>query len=302
MNVLQLATVDNGGSTWFLKDALERWTECQCRSVRTYQGGCEYPLDILQPTAEEIRQLWDWADVVHLHDEAGALIRENDLDPKPTVITYHGSRYRSAPTQFNALCAKRGWLVTVSTLDLTRWGGRWLPTPRRDLGRFWNPARKWNLIHAPTNRDKKRTNELIEAMGGHVPFTLVEGQTYARCLKKKAKAHALMDGWHYGYGNNSIEAWAFGMPTVSGAYGWLQRMMVDEWGYLPFALADEISMADVIERLRRDVGFYSEVQDRCRGHFMRFHHSPRVAEALVVLYREALDTFAEGQEGQESDE
>ena len=43
MNVLQLATVDNGGATWFYRDALLEHTDHDCRAVRTYQGPLDYP-------------------------------------------------------------------------------------------------------------------------------------------------------------------------------------------------------------------------------------------------------------------
>ena len=85
MKILQLATVDNGGATWFYRDAILSHTKHECRAIRTYQGWLDYPGDIVKPEADRIRHWYDWADVVHLHDEAGALVQ--DFKPKPTVIS-----------------------------------------------------------------------------------------------------------------------------------------------------------------------------------------------------------------------
>ena len=287
MNILQLATVDNGGGAWFLKDALDRHTDHECRAVRMYQSKLRYPHDILAPLQSEINELYDWADVVHLHDESGGLIfAQWQKRPKPVVITYHGSRYRRLHEAQNEVCKARGWRVTVSTLDLTAWGAEWLPTPRRDLYKFWNPGQKFTVVHAPTDRKRKRTDEVVEALPD---VALVEGQTYADCLVEKAKAHVLVDGWLYGYGNNSTEAWAFGMPSVCGAIPVVRELMLDAWGYLPFAEATVENLGNVVEELRLDALFYNEVQDRGREHFMRYHHAPAVAARLLDLYERVMD-------------
>ena len=95
MNILQLATVDNGGSTYFMRDALRQYTEHECKSARMYQSQYRYPQDIVRPTQKEINELYRWADVVHLHDESGGLIfGQWKKRPKPVVVTYHGTRYR----------------------------------------------------------------------------------------------------------------------------------------------------------------------------------------------------------------
>jgi glycosyltransferase involved in cell wall biosynthesis len=284
VNILQIATVDNGGGTYFLRDALIRWTPHKCKAIRTYQSRYEYPADVIG--TEYLPELYDWADVIHLHDEAGALIQR--FAPKPTVITYHGTRFREHGDQFMARCERRGWLPTVSTLDLTSWGAEWLPTPRRDLNRFWHPAKKFVVIHAPTNRERKLTDQVLEALQGF-HLTLVENQTYAKCLGKKANAHVLVDGWHYGYGNNSIEAWAFGMPSIAAALPSVRDRMLEEWGYLPFTETDVVGLPYVIERMMRSKEFYAQEQEQGREHFMTYHHAPKVAERLVGFYERVLD-------------
>lgn len=288
MNVLQLATVDNGGGAWFLKDALDRHTNHECRAVRMYQSKLRYPYDILAPTQGEINDLYAWADMIHVHDDAGGLIiNQWTDDPKPVVITYHGTRYRRFWQQFNAKCEHRGWKVTCSTIDLTWRGAEWLPTPRRDLSRFWNPAEQFTVVHAPTDRKRKRTDEVLAALVG-TEVALIEGETYAQCMSEKARGRILVDGW-LGYGNNTIEAWALGMPSVCGVTSEVGGMMRDAWGYLPFADTAVEGLDFMIQELRLDPLLYCEIQDRGRAHFMRYHHAPAVATKLTKLYEEVLD-------------
>ena len=289
MNILQLATVDNGGGAWFVKDALDRHTDYECRAVRMYQSKLRYPYDILAPTQAEIGELYRWADLVHVHDDAGGLIVNQWFkNQKPVVVTYHGSRYRQHWQQYNEKCKERGWKVTCSTIDLTWRGAEWLPTPRRDLYKSWNPSQGFTVVQAPTDRKRKRTDEVVEALE-HETLMVIEGQTYARCLQKKARGHVLVDGWLYGYGNNSIEAWAFGIPSVCGVIPEVRRMMLDAWGYLPFADTTLEGLRDTILELRHDPEFYAEVEAYGRDHFMRYHHAPAVAARLVDLYERVME-------------
>lgn len=294
MKILQLATVDHGGATYFLRDALLQHTEHECRAVRTYNGGLRYPHDLIldpEQDAEELAGLYDWAEVVHLHDEAGALVQE--FAPKPTIVTYHGSRYRQHHEQLHPRAVRRGWLVTVSTLDLAEWGGEWLPTPRRDVAGDWRPVERFVVVHAPTDRERKRTELILEALS-LFPVQLIEGQPYRKCLQKKAKGRLLVDGW-LGYGNNAVEAWALGMPVASGAPMDLEERMVSAWGYLPFVLLvpDAEAIAEVVAGLLHQPT-YEYWQDVGRHHYERFHHPARVAERLVGFYEQVLDKQTEG--------
>ena len=290
VKILQLATVDNGGATWFYKDALDQHTSHDTRAVRTYQGWLAYPGDVINPEPDVLQGLYDWADVVHLHDEAGALVQE--FKPKPTVITYHGSRYRSAPEQYNQRCEKRGWLVTVSTLDLTEWGGRWIPTPRRDVADDYKPARRFVVVHAPTNRERKKSDLIIEAVRADrgCRLQLIENTPYRRCMQRKAKGRVLVDGW-LGYGSNAVEAWALGMPVISGASYDLQNRMREAWGYVPFMEChpSRRGLWRALESIKNNDRQYRRFQNVGRSHYLAYHHPYHVAQRLVKLYEEAME-------------
>jgi len=290
MRILQLATVDNGGATWFYKDALDQHSGHECRAIRTHQGWLDYPHDMVTDDAEEIEHWYDWADVIHLHDEAGALIQ--DFRPKPTVMTYHGTRYRSAPDQYNDRCAERGWLLTVSTLDLAEWGGQWLPTPRRDVSEDYSPARVFVVVHAPTSRDRKKTAVVVDSVRAArgSKLRLIENTPYRKCMQRKAVGRVLVDGW-LGYGSNAVEAWALGMPVISGAPSTLQDRMIEAWGYVPFMCVypGRRGLARAIETLKHQPRLYAHFRNKGRSHYLAYHHPYHVAHRMVKLYEQALE-------------
>lgn len=298
MKILQIAIADNGGATWWFKAAIERYTRHKVRAVRMVQNYLDYPSDILAPSAEELAKLWDWADVVHIRDGLPALARE--LPDKPTVITYHGNFYRRNYSIYHKRCAAKGRVVTVSTIDLTTYhdeAPEWLPQPREDLSKLWDPhPHKFIVVHAPTNPATKSTTEITEAIKGlrGVNLELIQQATYAECMERKAKGHVLIDQFRYGYGNNAVEAWALGIPTVGGFWGKLwHRALLRYCDELPFALAKGTveGIRETIVRLQDDPAFYAETQERGRAFFFRYHHAPVVARRAVELYEQALDSF-----------
>jgi hypothetical protein len=296
VNILQLAHADNGGATWWFKEAIERHTEHKVRAVRMVQNYLDYPCDLLGSSKEVLAELWGWADVIHIHD--GAMHYMPPVEPKPTVITYHGNFYRRNHGVYHRRAKASKWVVTVSTLDLTTYHDdhpEWLPNPREDMGLLWNPHhRKFLIIHAPTNPATKSTAEVQEAVKGliGVKLDLVQQVTYAQCIQRKARGHLLVDQFRYGYGNNAMEAWALGMPAIGGFWGSLwHRTILAYAGYLPFALAEGTveSIRETIIRLQDDPAFYCEIQDQGRQFFFAYHHAPVVARRAVEFYEQARD-------------
>jgi len=293
VNILLLAIADNGGGTYFLSRAINEHTEHHARAVRWTQNYLNYPYDLLHPAPDTLRELWAWADVIHIRDAATYL--PAGLPRKPTVITYTGNFYRKNHTEYHRRARQAGAVVTVSTPDLLAYDQDrpvWLPNPRDDMAHL--RARGGDdclVIHAPTVRADKGTPTVLDALSAlpGVTLQLIEGLPYDECLRLKATGRILIDQFKYGYGNNAIESWAIGMPVISGA---LPQYMGEHeaLGPLPFVAVsenvDEIRAA--VEHLRTDRRFYREMMLRGRDHFFRYHHAPVVAARAVEFYREAL--------------
>lgn len=295
MNILQLSNADNGGATWWLKQALDRYTEHKCRAVRMVQNYLNYPYDILTPGAERLRALWGWADVIHIRD--GAQFMPKGLPPKPTVITYHGNFYRRNHIVYHRRSRALKRIITVSTVDLTTYHlsdtPGWLPQPREDMAHLWKPSAKgFIVIHAPTIREDKGTETVLLAVRANLD--LIEKVTYARCLERKARGHVLIDQFAYGYGNNAIEAWAMGMPVIGGFKNEIFHRALSKWaGELPFLLANETEkdIRLAVARLQDDPACYAEYQERGRDYFFAHHHAPVVAKRAVEFYERALEAI-----------
>lgn len=299
MKVLILGYADNGGATWFISQAVNRYTDHVARGVRMVQNYLDYPHDILKPDARRLRDRWAWADVIHVRDSA--FFMPDGLPPKPTVITYTGKFYRRNYAEYHRRCRERHWVPTCSTIDMRAYyptdPPAWLPNPREDMiDRARPDPDRFVVVHAPTMRERKGTATIIKAVAGldGVELELIEHITYAECLKRKARGHVVVDQFRMGYGNNAIEGWALGLPAIGGVmaekYG---RPLLDQAGYLPYVKASETveSIGRWLARLRDDREFYRQARERGRAYFFQYHHAPVVARRAVELYERARQIF-----------
>jgi hypothetical protein len=291
MRILILAEWDFADCGYFLSQAINRHTGNFARSVRLHPSVLDFPHDIQAPSDDELRDLWDWADVIHIHDDYRNL--PPDLPDKPTVVTYHGSLYRADPGEYNARDAGRGWLQTVATLDLEMFGPRWLPDTRPSLARYIDRSPTFKVCHAPTKRKLKGTDFVIRACRRTFGFDLIENVSWEETLTRKGKCWLTIDQFRLGYGCNAIEAWMMGQPVVAGAPKEILDKIARTAGYLPFVHVDEAAapIRAMIERLRDDGAFYAEAQRLGSTYVSRFHSMPVVANKALEFYREAMETF-----------
>lgn len=303
MNVLQLSNADNGGATWWLKQALEKYTDYKCRAVRMIQNYLDYPFDILAPSPERLAALWRWADVIHVRDGLPNALPPG-LPRKPTVITFHGNFYRRNHLKYHEwFGARKKWVISVSTVDLTAYHPTetpaWLPQPREDMADLWKPdGGTFTVVHAPTIPEDKGTDTVTRAVRAMkaVRLELIQKVSYAECVERKARGHLLVDQFTFGYGNNAIEAWAMGMPSVGGYEAERYRQAIlNHCGYVPVLLANE-SVASIklaVARLQDDPTLYRQYRERGRQYFFENHHAPVVAQKAVALYERAKAVFNE---------
>jgi len=297
MKILLGGTSDNGGGSWFLAQAINRYTKHQARAVRSYQSYLAYPYDALNPTAGEMDSLIGWADVVHMRD---ALPKSSvGLRGKAVVITYTGRVFRkcSGPVY---RAHRLGYKICVSTPDMMAFcpdvKPTWLPNPREDLAHLWKPRRNSFAVQAPTSRQGKQTAIVRRAARkARLPLRIVEKMSYAKCLAQKAQCRVTVDQIKYGFGNNAIEGWALGMPVISGfstplAQQYREAILMQVGGELPFieVIATPDSVAEALLQLRKDKEFYHAWRLRGREYFFRYHHMPVVAKKAIGIYQQVL--------------
>lgn len=298
MKILCISNADNGGNAYFTAEAVNRYTEHEARAVRLMQNWIAYPYDLLNPGNAEIARLVRWADVVHGRDH----YPEGIPSSKPVVMTYSGMSFRLKPGKFATVCRQRGWLLTVSTIDLTRVRldepPLWIPNPREEMEAPRDRMRRsFTYAHAPTMRHRKGT-EIVEAAAEMIEVALevIERTPYAECLARKARCHALVDQFTYCYGNNATEMWAMGKPVISNASekAWMDAILEVNDREVPFLRAEpEVSdLAEKMALLRDSKKARRLWIERGRDYFFRFHHAPKVAERAIEMYERAREMKA----------
>lgn len=290
MNILQLCQWDFAGCGYLLSEAINEHTEHHSRHIRVESSRLEYPYDVLNPTSQQIQVLCNWADVFHIHD---AFVRLPGRFKKPTVITYHGSRYRKAVQKHHERLRRYGWVGTVATPDLTVYGLPWLPDCRPDLSEYVNRTPNFSIAHSPTKRKTKGTEQIERGLQGVYELDVIEGVTWAQCLKRRGRAHLTIDQFRAGYGCSAVEAWAMGQPVVSGGIPQVIDAIRRCVGYVPFYYCPENSTE--IRESVRDLYYHADVYKQTVDAGMKCwkeNHSPKaVAEKAIQFYNTAMNTY-----------
>jgi hypothetical protein len=293
---------DTGGQGVRIKQAFDRhapgWEVRAMHSKDTY---IRYPTDLYWDKQEAVR-LYEWADVVHHKNRLDAYAWFDGGQRKPTIIHHQGTRLRTNAAAVFREGRSIGAVQLVSTVDLQTCApsAGWLPSPypldeiaayRRDRAN-----RRVRIVHSPTNRRAKGTPDILKALDQlsrrfSIEVDLVENVPWKVCLSRKGRADIFIDQLTLGYGNNAIEAWAMGVPVVSGVEDPVVRdHMLATWGELPFVEATRDTLVDVLAPLIRSAELREEWGARGRAHVEKYHEEAAVVARLQDIYRSAKRT------------
>ncbi|MGQ0722961.1 MAG: hypothetical protein ACT4PE_15535 [Candidatus Eiseniibacteriota bacterium] len=162
------------------------------------------------------------------------------------------------------------------------------------------PLDRLRICHAPRNRHVKGTDRLIAAVERirsqvEVEFDLIEGVTHVEAVQRKRGANLSVDQigantTATGYGMNSLEALAMGIPCLS-------TIPPDYGAYLgshPFLVAREDALEEQLLAVARDLPSLAERSRRGREWVERVHSADRIVEGIYDRYRELGWMDAEG--------
>jgi glycosyltransferase involved in cell wall biosynthesis len=293
----------NGGVPCFIADAFRDDPDWDVRSLVSATNYIGYPKD-LDWTRDNIVEHWSKADVVHIHHNyrsVDKIMREvRHLAPKPYVIEYHGSSFRDDPETHLREFRRRGQVALVSTLDLFLLAPdelEWLPqlqnVERLRAMRTERDDGKVLIAHAPTNRQVKSTEKLLEAVdrlkaeGYPVELDLIEHRPWTECLERKARADIYFDQVILGYGCNALEAWGMGIPVIAGAADETLDEMERRFGQLPFYHATEDTIYDALKELVESPKLRAKYGKIGHDYVRKYHDEPVVVEQLKGLYLRA---------------
>jgi hypothetical protein len=292
VNVLHLhPETDTGGQSMAAKRVLEAAGD----SVRVF-------VHHQHPFGYELAELWDddairesyrWADVVVVHNDP--TVFEKGLHDN-VIVHHHGSRFRRNPGPLFEQGEAIGARQVVSTIDLllsvphgkhAEWFPQVVDTTLMAQMRaeHWTPHERLRVTHAPTNRAIKGTRYVKKAMR-RIPeadFLLISRQQWATCLRLKASSDIFVDQLLLGYGNNAIEAWAMGLPVLSGATPDIIERMKREYP-LPFFQTNPDRLEDDIRAFIGSADLREEWADKGRQHVERFHAPEAWVERTRSIY------------------
>lgn len=287
MNLLFVNRSDWGGSSFSMCCAVNDNTEHHARHVTMRKNWLSYSSDIVNPTPAEFKELLEWADCWILSDDADSLLNVG-ASPRPIISLYRGSLYRARHEQMNEEHLGRGYLQACITQDLCQFGPEWLPKPVPDLSPSYTPDEVFTIIHAPTKREQKGTAVVREAVEGipGVKLEIIEGVANVECLRRKAHGHILIDQvgpLAAGYGGNSLEAWAFGMPTISCAPPEAEKKIIDLVGFLPYYHAETVEEVRAAVIALQDPETWKIWRDKGRECLKKFHDPAVVAKKICSM-------------------
>jgi hypothetical protein len=183
-------------------------------------------------------------------------------------------------------------------------GGRFkyigIPFPKQKVTAAYSlPLR---VCHAPTTTRRfasKGTPMVLQAARTlkDVDLELIHDVSNVECLRRKSQCNVLVDQpGGLGYALNSIEGWAFGMPSITGVKRtplgvrkWVETAR-QVYGQMPFIMANNrIELQDMLGRLKIKKK-WEKWSRRGLAQFARFHDEATVAKQLSDFFIEAYET------------
>ncbi len=148
----------------------------------------------------------------------------------------------------------------------------------------------FTILHAPTNREIKGTNYIIDACeclkrkGLKIKLLLVEGLPNEKVKEYYSKADVVVDqlliGW---YGVLAIENMAMGNPVVAYIDPGLRKTYATD---LPVIQATKETIQDVLESLMKNREGLNRTRPKFHEYALKYHHPVNNAKKLIKIYEQ----------------
>ena len=208
-----------------------------------------------------------------------------------SVFHYLGSDIRGK-TRAQLAYGKRADAEIVGSYDAVRWvpEAHVIP-PGLDLRPFTpvppSDSPRPLVVHAPSNREKKGTQFVIEACAElPVELDIVEGVPHDVARARYARADIVVDqlkaGWH---GVFALEAMALGKPVVSHVKPDVVERSAAGFGIrVPIVPARPDTLAEALRPLVESPALRRQIGESSRAYVEQVHDIDRIADRLIDLY------------------
>jgi len=145
------------------------------------------------------------------------------------------------------------------------------------------------VVHAPSSREKKGTEQVIDACKQlPVELDVVEKVHNREALRRYAQADIVVDQLHRGWhGLFTIEAMALGKPVVTSLNTDAVRRTEEAFGLkVPIVAATTDDLAERLRPLVESAQLRRELGQAGREYVERVHDIERVTDRLLAIYAE----------------
>ena len=210
---------------------------------------------------------------------------------KKSIFHFLGSDIRGK-TPAELAYGKRADVQIVGSYDAIRWvpEAQVVP-PGLDLRPFRpqppSDSARPLVVHAPSNRTKKGTQQVIEACEQlPVELDLVEGVPHEQARERYARADIVVDqlgaGWH---GVFALEAMALGKPVVAHLKPDVVERSAEAFGIrVPIVPATRETLVEVLRPLVESPSLRREIGAASRAYVEQVHDIDVVADRLLDIY------------------
>ena len=211
---------------------------------------------------------------------------------KKSVFHYLGSDIRGKSRE-ELTFGKRANAEIVGSYDAIRWvpEAHVIP-PGLDLREFTpvppSDGARPLVVHAPSNREKKGTQQVIDACAQlDVELDIVEGVPHEEARARYARADIVVDqlraGWH---GVFALESMALGKPVITHLKPDVVERSAEGFGIrVPIVPATSDTLVDALRPLIADPALRREIGAASRAYVEAVHDIDRVADRLLDVYR-----------------
>lgn len=264
MNILCVSLYDNGGQLQQLSNALNKYTNHNCKHLNYEPSFLDYDVDINANDYrnEELKELLKDRDFFIFSEIITDKFKELnfELNRNNTIMRCFGTITRKQLNEYRHIWSNSFITFASGGFDNTihpylGFCAYHIPN-LYDFDEFpkVNRGNKIKICQAATKLEKKNTKEVIEIMQrlekdfGIEPV-IVHGVSWKETLEIKATCHITIDQFIFGpYASSAIESMYFGQPVISRLSPFVRSMHPD----IPIVQSELNDVYDTIKKLLLD--------------------------------------------------